>query len=166
MPRHRSRRGYYKLAKRYSNETFTAEGSVVAGPAPPPLNIVLTKSTDILGTRKAKNFTLSLLTNSNVPLVFALVFVPEGTIPSSIAVGNEIEGDSPKYLLSASTYNPNQNVILTGIVGGQSSTVERFKTRLARNLNSGDRIILVIQPLGASEEDYNILACLNYAIAY
>ena len=143
MPRRRRSRRVtlyrpLKVAK-YSNETFAFANTMLSS-NPGQYLIVLTKQTDILGTRKAKNFTLSLVVAQDLAVVFALVFVPQGTNPSAIEIGTEIDQG---VLVSDSLYDPNQNVILQGVSAGLSSGVTRFKTRLARNLNSGDSIFLI-----------------------
>lgn len=168
MPRYRRRRRTYSLSRpvkvaKYSNETFAGMASYTFNETLPTGWILFTKRTDILGTRKAKNFTLSLVTDSLIPFVFALVFVPEGTSPLDLHQGTEVESN---YLITTSLYDPNQNVIMTGVFGGPNSTVERFKTRLARNLNSGDQIVLVVKALTTGEGTSVINAVLNYAISY
>lgn len=170
MPRRYRRRRYalsrpVKTAK-YSNETFAALASVNTTLATPlDYYCLLSESTPVLGTRKAKNFTLTLVTNSPVPFFFALVYVPEGTSPGLLNAGTSI--DTSGVLISASMYEPNQNVIMSGSFGGPNSTIERYKTRLARNLNSGDSIMLVLKNLDQGEDDNAQVAIqLNYAISY
>ena len=166
-PRYRRRR--YLLSRssktRYSNVTYAAISQFVNNQENQYV-IQFTGATSVLGTRKCKNFTLSLCSNSIVPFNFALVFVPEGTSPSQLHAGVSV---SEGVLLAASLYEPNQNVILSGSFGGPNSTVEKFKTRLARNLNSGDRIVLIVKPLQYdpdSTDQVLVNAMVNYAISY
>lgn len=169
MPRRRrSQRSIYRPLKvaKYSNETFAAISTVPANDGTTPIPqywITFTKASDVLGTRKVKHFLLTISSNSEVPLIWALVFVPEGTHPSPLQQGNSIVDN---YLLSASLYNPNQNVIMSGITGGINTQVERFKSNLSRNLNSGDKICLIVSSLDATYEAFTIDSTLNYAIAY
>lgn len=168
MPRRRrSRRvNLYRPLKvaKYSNETY-AFASTMSSSQPGQYPVILTKSTDILGTRKAKNFTLSLCVAQDLAVVFALVFVPQGTTPSSIEIGTTVDTG---VLISDSLYDPNQNVILQGVTAGLSSGVARYKTRLARNLNSGDAIYLILYPLFWPSEVTQavVYGTLNYAISY
>lgn len=109
------------------------------------------------GMRKAKNFTFDIVCtaeNSVMPVTFALVYVPEGQGEPSL----ETTTSSP-----ASLYEPNQNVIISGIVStdGQKN---RFTTKLARNLNQGDQIgVAILAPPGAA---INVNALLTYSITF
>ena len=168
MPRYRRRRRSYAISRpvkavKYSAETYAAYIVHDASNIQNQSCIVFTPASDVLGTRKCKNFTLSLTSPLTVPVAFALVFVPQGTQPSQITAGTQ---PSSGVWPAASLYEPNQNVILSGTFGGPGTTVERFKTRLARNLNSGDYIALVCRALATGPADTTIFAILNYAIAY
>lgn len=165
MPRRRRIRKYslarpVKLQK-YSNETFAFGQSLSYTQT--DAWVLVSKSTDVLGTRKAKNFTLTFITGNNYPFLFALVFVPEGTQPSPLNVGSQVTSN---YLISTSMYNPNQNVILQGIISGYTGGPIRYKTRLARNLSSGDQIVLVMKPLIEYEGEVDVIGTVNYAISY
>lgn len=188
MYRRRSYRRRYKVAK-YSSENYsnfgifnyndispndgTSAGSIKKSYyGPPPLAII--SSTNISGMRKVKNFTIELnpafqaattaqgsLDPINVPYVWALIYVPEGQDPSPNFANSGVGGGS--------LYEPNQNVIISG-TGLTNTPLPRKVTRLARNLNSGDRIYFVMR---LSVEPYNIAASrltislgANYAICY
>lgn len=168
MPRRRRHTRVYRPLKvsKYSNETFAAINTIPQNEGTTPIPqywITFTKASDVLGTRKVKHFLLTISSNSTVPLIWALVFVPEGTSPSTLQQGNNVVD---QYLLAASLYNPNQNVIMSGITGGQNTQVERFKSNLSRNLNSGDKICLVLSSLTATYDEFTVDSTLNYAIAY
>lgn len=126
-----------------------------------------------LGTRKCKNFTLrfatlpTIITNqddstSTVPakLMFALVYVPEGTNANNLSWGD----NNASYSL----YEPNQNVILSGLI--DDNQTYNFKTRLARNLASGDTIGLVIvdltKPAANQTVSTTVMVEFNYAISF
>lgn len=167
MPRRYRRRRYYPLRSlkttKYSNETqATAVSSTfVAGQT---YRCTFTPGSNVLGTRKVKNFTLSIISSATVPFYFAIVFVPEGTTASSMQFGNTI--DAQGVLTSHSLYEPNQNVILSGIFGGGANQVYRFKSRLARNLNSNDTIQMVLCPIQNVSAAQIVMASLNYALAF
>lgn len=127
----------------------------------------------VLGTRKAKNFTLRLcaketriITNTETSftratIAFALVYVPEGTLPSVVQFGSASS--------AASLYEPNQNVILNGII--DSNQTYSFKTRLARNLNSGDQVALLLYDLMNVDSANTTISTpvavtCNYAISF
>ena len=133
--------------------------------------VLLIPATSIQGMRKAKNFTLRMTTNAVNPMLFALVYVPEGTHPSKITVDSG-PADTPfSHITSSDLYNPNQNVIMSGEI--VANMQNNFKTRLARNLNSADSVCLVIKsqfPETVDPEvnrvEYKINIILNYAITF
>ena len=162
----------------YSNETtsFNTTTVITAGATPnfpsfgegaSNMGLVLVAPVTNQGKRKCKNFTLSISTKGNsVPLVGVLVYVPEGTNPSTLLIGNASQS-------GASLYEPNQNVIMQFVLNPVGTTfagsdVQRFYSRLARNLDSGDRICLILVPAVAANDsqDINVTGTLNYAISY
>ena len=178
----RSFKGYsYRKYKkvRYSNETstFTIEHQIqpqatayfpnVGNPA--TLGKTLVDAAQIQGTRKVKNLALSISSTNpcEVPILCAVVYVPQGTSPSQLNL-NAANQKEPNSL-----YEPNQNVIMQFVLNpvynaGQGTNVQRFKTRLARNLDSGDRIMLICAPAYASAnaQTVKIAGTLNYAISF
>lgn len=171
MPFYRRRRYYGRKALKYSNETMSCsitlhnEGETGTH-VQQPISVV--PVTSVLGTRKLKNFLLQIMPlytkigedpQAPANIAWALVFVPEGTDPSRIAIG---AGQA------ASFYEPNQNVIMSGVA--DSSRVYQFRSRLARNLNAGDQVALVLYDLTSKPDDDNVdtgvAFTLNYAIGY
>lgn len=158
--RRRSRSVYSRRpvkSVKYSNET-TALNLTQTVPADQPksLEAVVISPLNSQGTRKVKNFTLSLATNFEFGVYFALVYVPQGTeAPDFVVVRNEIK----------SLYEPNQNVIMSGIFNHSSPI--RIRSRLARNLNSGDSVslLLFVESLNQQHE-LVVQGNLNYAICY
>lgn len=65
----------------------------------------LVVNTTTEGMRKAKNFCLTLQTTSQVPIQWALIYVPEGTLNA----GNPLNNPGGA---TTSLYEPNQNVIM------------------------------------------------------
>lgn len=109
------------------------------------------------GMRKAKNFTLDLFATSEdmQAINFALVYVPQGSSAQTL---------NPIGTTATSIYEPNQNVIMSGIIStdGQKN---RFTTKLARNLNSGDSIgLIVYAQAGKAAVEYS--ASLTYSITF
>lgn len=158
--RRRSRSVYSRRpvkSVKYSNETQTFNASIDVSTSVPvnyaqPIVVPLAQQ----GTRKVKNFTLTIATDSASPILWALVYVPEGTKVSSIPFpdGNIV-----------SLYEPNQNVIMSGMVSDDNFS--RVRSRLARNLNSGDAIYLMFRSnFYESEGQVNLQGVLNYAICY
>lgn len=144
----------------YSNETTILQIPVpIAGTgSPAQQNYLVIPSVDQQGKRKAKNFTLRMKTNSELPLFWALLYVPQGNDPSLI-----------KLQPAGSFYEPSQNVIMSGIIS-KTSAQDTFRSRLARNLNSGDRIVLSIRPSDKSTTGQDDLASVqgicNFVISY
>lgn len=172
MPR-RYRRRYARVSRplktvKYSNETVNC-GNYITKQAEVPLSgtswLAMVPPISSQGMRKCKNFTLHIETQAPFPVLFALVYVPQGNEPQNLNVGtfNNTADNSG----TVSSYEPNQNVILSGIVKTDSPQLT-FRTRLARNLNSGDGIALVYRSLVNDPDpgSWIIFATLNYAITY
>ena len=186
MPR-RYRRRRYTLSRplktvKYSNETasFGVTGTIVAGDT--FVNgqpIVVVPPTNVAGTRKVKNFTCRFLVESVAPvrIAWAVVYVPDQTTPSNLS-------STSNPTVFQSLYEPNQNVIMSGLlvaspfnVIGESPyfspvTPSTFKSRLARNLNSGDSIQIVWvaytpnQVTDTSDTVARLTGQVNFAISY
>lgn len=168
MPYRRRYRRSYKLTRaikpvKYSNETFVFASGLGIAPQS-TYSAAFVPSTNIQGTRKLKNFTLTFNTNFDTPLLFAIVYVPEGTEASDLGFGT-LEGSD---LVPRTLYEPNQNVIMSGTIGGPNYSVGRYKSRLARNLNSGDQIMLVLRSTQNTGDPINgdLVVLLNFAIAF
>ena len=170
-----SSRRYKKV--RYSNETSTfnintniAQASTASFPTyNGSLGKTLVSAAQIQGTRKVKNMTLSISTTQiSVPVLCTVVYVPQGTEASNLSVNGSGTTDP------SSLYEPNQNVIMQFVLNpvyatGEGSCVQRFKTRLARNLDSGDSIKLVMAPsvaLDAQLNNFKVTGTFNYAISF
>lgn len=141
----------------YSNETTLVQipVTITQGQATVQQNTLVIPGSNQQGKRKAKNFTLRMKTDSDIPLFWALLYVPEGLNPSMITLS-----------ASGSMYEPAQNVIMSGIIS-KNSAQDTFRSRLARNLNSGDRIILSIRP-ALNDVNFNgsVQGICNYVISY
>ena len=176
------RRYYSRRGAKYSNETMAfnvgitgdKEGGVPLTTQP----LVVVPATNVLGNRKVKNFTLKFTSYGCDDAIYGvLAYVPEGTNMNPPLVTGP----------SQSLYEPNQNVIATFILpascnrdvdgsilqaSSQSITVS---TKLARNLNTGDQILLCLTtPNGLHAGDGSgenppigcITGTVNYSIKY
>lgn len=168
MPRYYKR--YYPRYRKqkYSNETYSSNGYWSLSDLNGNGNIrdsfwvEIVKPSANGGVRKCKNFTFTAgvhVVNDGVelhiPYQYLLVYVPEGQDASSYQTG------------AGSLYEPNQNVIMAG--SGTSGSPLKGFTRLARNLNSGDTIQLILLfTVGDLPATTLISAAtqLNYNIAY
>lgn len=179
MPRgyRRRYRGYRSAKSRYSNETaiitHNQTTTLDAGDTFPKgvieeksyVGYPVVPSTSTYGTRKAKNFEISLTSDAlSQPLVCALVYVPQGTLASDFNV------TTPTLDKVSSLYEPNQNVICQFVIpaNGTSNSpqITKVKTRLARNLDSGDQIVMIFAPIGPISTAFALGATVNYAIKY
>ena len=113
------------------------------------------------GMRKIKHLTITL-SNQNegdaaqAPLVYALVYVPEGYEAQHIRY--------PKHGYAVNMYDANQFVMSTGVVDFTGGPC-RIKTPLSRNLNSGDSIYLILGTI-IREGATSYTAQVTYAVTY
>ena len=123
--------------------------------------IAIVPDTNIQGMRKVKHIQVSLTYNTYsdqaYPLYWAIVYVPEGF---NLTSGGST---SPNWLQTGgSMYEPNQYVMNCGIVDPSAGPI-RFNSPLSRNLNSGDKIYLVIAT-SADATPAPVLGVVKYAI--
>ena len=110
------------------------------------------------GMRKVKHITFSICnptsSNEELALIYAIVFVPQGYAPQQIIM--------PNYGYAQNNYESNQFIMSTGVIDF-SAGPNRIRTRLSRNLNSGDSIYLILATpnLGTGG---GLLAQVSYAI--
>ena len=175
--RYRRSRTYTRRLKtvKYSNETRSMYFTYAFNMSNVKVPMITEVNTQ--GMRKCKNFTLNLGANAilhnntkfdqQVNIFFALVYVPQGTEPSDIGFGYATENQGQVTWTNVSLYEPNQNVILSGMITS-GEPAKTFYSRLARNLNSGDGIALIVRsPINAGADYESTLnATLNYAMSY
>ena len=165
--------GNFNKKKTYQNETISfctkgADSDSTILSSQGSIFKTLVKNTKAEGVRKVKNFTLNVTTSyeqvtdsdhqerENLPLVFALIYVPNDQQPLNLSPS------SPDF---QTLYGSNNYVLLYGVcnTGKQTS----LRTRLARNLNAGDTIVLkIFNPNANDIKNLTFYASLNYAIAY
>ena len=159
------------------NSTFPTNPSPDPQQGTVPKGIVVVPATNVYGVRKVKNFNLKITTNyCTSPLLGILVYVPEGTTPQNLNIGGEHQ----------SIYEPNQNVIASFIIpptairdgdGAVAAIVPTnpitINTKLARNLASGDYIVLMFANLTSTvagstsaKPPFSIDGVVNFAIKY
>lgn len=154
---------------KYSIETATSNTALIAmtdsGTTKYGQTVVV-PATTIQGMRKVKHMQITVVMQHNddvnawaggAPILWALVYAPQGS-PENL--------EAPK--VDGSVYEPNQFVIASGIADSNAGPV-RINTPLARNLNSGDRIVLVYRLLNgtsiaALDASASILTMCRYAI--
>ena len=121
-------------------------------------SIPVLQPTDTQGMRKVKHITLSFSCDKNPsPVWYALVYVPEGYTPNNLQI--------PQLGYAVSLYEPNQYVMSSGVLDFTGGPL-RIRCPLARNLNSGDSIHLVVgmPKSGTSTTIPTIISNVQYAI--
>lgn len=170
MARYYRRKRYYRKKNKWSIEQRPGfiRGAGWSTTADEFLNrqalIPIVQSTQQEGVRKAKNLSISIATpttedtlNSNAPFYWALIYLPEGQTPNELSSSGQL-------------YTPSQFVIGSGIVTATQGKM-RISSRLARNLNQGDSIYLLLGTNQASlptnqNNPSRFTYLVRYAICY
>ena len=108
------------------------------------------------GIRTVGNWTITVPVSTDRIVYWALIYVPQGTTVNNLFPSQTAEG---------SLYEPNQFVIASGVSDGNAGPI-RIRSRMKRNLHSGDFISLIIasQDQGVAQQ-YN-LGLVSYSIKY
>ena len=144
---YRGSRDKYSVEQTVGSATTAAEGATTSQTIVPPATFQ--------GMRKVKHLTISMGTGgagSGSMLLWALVYVPEGTVPGAL---NYVSGGASVL------YNPNQFVMGCGIFDFDAGP-QRVHCPLSRNLNSGDQIMLLVRGLDSVGINYTYV--VRYAI--
>ena len=140
----------------YTIPTGTPQGAIAA-------QFTLVPATDDKGMRKVKHLTLNLAPfkldsagDDSTVFGWAILYLPEGvTLPAMNWVG----GTAPEDLIAC-----NQFVMDSGYC--RDDEITRIRSRMSRNLNSGDSIILVIGAIQNVNENTTFPVQFRYAISY
>lgn len=167
-PRRRTTRIYKKNKWSVEQRPGFIQGAGWSTTSDPYLNrqalIPIVQQTTQEGVRKAKNLSISIATpttedtlNLNSPFYWALIYLPEGQTPNELASSGQL-------------YTPSQFVINSGIVTSTQGKM-RISSRLARNLNQGDSIYLLLGTNNASlptnqNANNRFTYLVRYAICY
>lgn len=150
---------------------FTAGVPDGSGTESPTIAQCIVPSSTLSGIRKVKNFTIDFCTDCTFPVLFYLIYLPEGariqnmTLQANVtnneaASGNGVSGVNGEF---TEMFGANQWVIGCGTL--TSGAVTRYKTRLSRNLNGGDTVWLCFTSISNSTP-FRVNATGNYAIRY
>ena len=152
MPKYYKKKYYYRGGRdKYSVEQSAGSLSV---PALQQAYAQVVPDTSIGGMRKVKHLTISTSITTSDSLAatgyWALVYVPQGTTVN------------PLSLTGTSMYEPNQFVMNCGTFDSDAGPI-RISSPTSRNLNSGDKIYLVVaNPEGERTLDMHYV--VRYAI--
>ena len=111
------------------------------------------------GMRKVKHLTMTFAnyrTGSDqdaYPIFYALVYCPQGYDPNNLNL--------PTLNTAFNLYEPNQFVLSSGVLDFSGGPL-RIRTPLARNLNSGDKIVMCLGTTNTSNQ--RIYGEVKYAI--
>lgn len=163
-------RGYIPKSVKYQFVPFTIQGTIPQNQQFVYKTIV--PRSNVAGIRKVKNFdiTMSLgIGDSGViePILYALMYVPEGANVAQIVpqLNQPYFGEANQEPPFVEMLAANQWVIGCGCVTTNSTT--RYRSRLSRNLNDGDSVVLIFwQTEGVAIDEKHINATGNYAIRY
>lgn len=115
---------------------------------------------DSQGMRKVKHLTFSISNSGSStdvkPLLYSVVFVPQGYEPQPIQY--------PASGYAVNSYSANQFVMTSGVLDFTGGPC-RIRSPLSRNLNSGDRIYLILaMPMSDVTETSYYTSQVQYAI--
>jgi len=153
MARRRFRR-YYRRGK-YQIETkpigFTAPTTLENGFY--QHSEVVVPPTTQEGVRQVARMTITLTGSPDTSgsVVWALVYLPEGTQPTTSL-----------FPTSTTLYEPSSYVLASGISDSTAGPI-RISSRIRKNLNAGDRIFLLTAATGSGSR---YIGLLRYAIKY
>ena len=156
MTPYRRRRVTFYRGSRNKYSVEQTGGNVITNESGTAL-IGIVRPSDTEGMRKVKNITINLAASASTSatvgnMFYALVYVPAGTVPSSINWSTT----------GAPFYEPNQFVITCGVFDSDSGP-NRIFVPLARNLNSGDSVQLILRSAaGAANQAFHYV--VRYAI--
>lgn len=145
------KRDKYSIETTFVNQTITAIPSGATSAATISFKVV--NPVTVQGMRKVKHLEVTLAGNTNSRVVWALVYVPQ--VDLSLA-NLTLNTDN-----ASSLYEPNQFVMMSGTTDFAAGML-RFRTPMARNLNSGDAIVLLLKNL--TSVDVTVSGTIRYAI--
>lgn len=150
----------YSLARTAVTATVPAAVATASGGLGDQVGLAIVASSAAQGKRKCKNFDINLAAftgNLEDPMIYyALVYVPAGTTPSQLSITAATE-----------YYTPAANVLAAGVYDTDQGTGFRVRTRLARNLNAGDEIRLLLRAsCNTAAGNIGLRGIVSYVVAY
>jgi len=128
------KRARYGKRDKYSVQQKAVE--IATGSNDQTAKAEIVPGSDVEGMRKIKHLTVSVASEQDQgSFYWALVYVPQGTVPGNINVG---------ATGASGMYEPNQFVMNCGVIDPSAGPI-RFTSPVSRNLNDGDSIYLLIR---------------------
>ena len=148
--------GKYYYKKKYykgSRDKYSVEQTVfdVQTPAGQTTSIDVVGGVNLQGMRKVKHLTISAVPHGADGWWWVLMYVPQGMSTPGI----NITSQQPMV-------EPNQFVMNCGCLDSEAGPV-RISSPVSRNLNSGDKIVLLLYPIGSAITP-GISGVVRYAI--
>lgn len=116
-------------------------------------SIELVPASETEGVRKVKHISADisyLMEAANTTVVYyAIVYVPEGTLLTKLRTTGDL-------------YRPSSYVLGTGLIN-MGVPKAKIYTRLSKNLNAGDKIVLIF---GTQQNNKEIQGIIKYAVAF
>lgn len=100
----------------------------------------------------------SVQTARVLPLTFFLIYVPEGVTPSDSLIGQH-----PEWIMAWTTIDC--GLIYSGSTGVYAANKFSVTSRLKRNLNSGDRVVAILQSRDTSATASCVFTCQYWTCA-
>lgn len=153
------RRRYYRPKRKYNIENKAVRALVRSTPEngyyQNQIQIVPPSTTE--GVRKVTRFNITLTPDAQYgPVYWALVYIPEGAVTSSLF---------PQW---DTLFTPSNYVLASG-VGESNAGPIRISSRIQKNLNANDQIYLMTAatyyPGGTSDQHF-MQGLVRYAIAF
>ena len=110
------------------------------------------------GMRKIKHLTISMANitgDQNGLIWYAIVYVPEGYEPQALQI--------PNVGAACVNYAANQFIMNSGVIDFSAGPT-RIRSKLSRNLNSGDQIYLILATTAESPATMKVYGQVSYAI--
>jgi hypothetical protein len=153
------RKYYYRRPSYGSRDKYSVEQNtfrMTLGPELAQNSIIVVPSTTIEGMRKVKHLTISLSNSGSTAntVYWAIVYVPYGYTANNLRLPDPNAGGA--------LYEPNQFVMNAGVCDLDAGPT-RISTPIARNLNSGDSIYLILGSPGLGAT-MNLNGLVRYAI--
>ena len=150
MGKYYKKRYYRGNRDKYSVEQTFFNGTVDASST---TSIDVVPAVTFQGMRKVKHLTVTLCPSSNVSMYWALFYLPQGMTAPALTNTS-----------SSPLVEPNQYVMNCGIFDSDAGP-QRISSRISRNLNSGDKIVLLLHPtLAEGAGPYTVTGIVRYAI--
>lgn len=156
MARYRRKRFYKKRKYNIENRPISTQVATVPENGFYQNQIEIVPPTLTEGVRQVARMTITLTTTSdlNGPIYWAIVYIPEGAVTSAL------------FPNATTLFNPSNYVLNSGVADSSAGPI-RIGSRLRKNLNASDRIVLYTATTkGAPTDIVSLVGLVRYAICF